>query len=247
MSLALHTSAERQDNAKNLGINTKTALVLLPSSAVLSAVLRIAKMIMDLKGRRGDMGANFRIIIAGGGTAGWLTACYLARALGGNATGAASITVIESPDIGIIGVGEGTFPTIRATLKTLKIDEARFLRESSATFKQGIRFDDWGRTPEDGRHTHYLHPFEFPHGVDGTELLPHWLLGEAGPEAALADAVTIQKTVADLSLAPSARMTRTTEAPSTMPTTSMRSASPRFWPRSQRNPGCGIWPTRSTR
>jgi tryptophan halogenase len=157
---------------------------------------------MDLKGRRGDMGANFRIIIAGGGTAGWLTACYLSRALGGNAAGAASITVIESPDIGIIGVGEGTFPTIRATLKTLKIDEARFLRESSATFKQGIRFDDWGRTPEDGRHTHYLHPFEFPHGVDGTELLPHWLLGEAGPEAALADAVTIQKTVADLSLAP---------------------------------------------
>jgi tryptophan 7-halogenase len=148
------------------------------------------------------MGAGLKIVIAGGGTAGWLTACYLARSLGTRDTGGPSITVIESPDIGIIGVGEGTFPTIRTTLKTLGIDEARFLRESSATFKQGIRFDDWVRAPRNGRRTHYLHPFEFPHRVNGAELLPHWLLGEAGPGTPLADAVTIQKTVADASLAP---------------------------------------------
>src|ERR1700749_4851434 len=98
------------------------------------------------------MGANLEIVIAGGGAAGWLTACYLQKALG---TGGPSITVIESPDIGIIGVGEGTFPTIRTTLTTLGIDEACFLRESSATFKQGIRFDDWARTPHDGKRSHY--------------------------------------------------------------------------------------------
>ncbi|MDB6086511.1 MAG: tryptophan halogenase [Gammaproteobacteria bacterium] len=148
------------------------------------------------------MGANFKVVIAGGGTAGWLTACYLARSLGARAPGGPSITVIESPDISIIGVGEGTFPTIRTTLKSLGIDEARFLRESSATFKQGIRFDDWVHAPQNGRHTHYLHPFEFPHRINGEELLPHWLLGEAGPGTALADAVTIQKTLADASLAP---------------------------------------------
>ena len=67
------------------------------------------------------MAANLDIVIAGGGAAGWLTACYLQRALGARAadqagTGAPTITVIESPDIGIIGVGEGTFPTIRTTL-----------------------------------------------------------------------------------------------------------------------------------
>jgi tryptophan 7-halogenase len=166
----------------------------------------------------GDMAAALRIVIAGGGTAGWLTACYLSRMLRsqearavapgvprGNdpaASNGLAITVIESPDMGIIGVGEGTFPSIRATLTALGIDEARFLRESSATFKQGIRFDDWVRTPENGRHAHYFHPFEFPHRVEGQELLPFWLLGAAGPGVSLADAVTIQKTVADTSLAP---------------------------------------------
>jgi tryptophan halogenase len=142
------------------------------------------------------------IVIAGGGTAGWLTACYLARVLGTRFPGAPAITVVESPDIGIIGVGEGTFPTIRVTLTALGIDEARFLRESSATFKQGIRFEDWARSPVNGHHSHYFHPFEFPHRVDGTELLPFWLLGDAGPGVGLADAVTIQKAVADASLAP---------------------------------------------
>jgi tryptophan halogenase len=141
------------------------------------------------------------IVIAGGGTAGWLTACYLQRSLGSGGA-APPITVIESPEIGIIGVGEGTFPSIRTTLSALGIDEARFLRESSATFKQGVRFDDWAHTPQDGRHSHYFHPFEFPHRVEGAELLPFWLLGEAGPGVAFADAVTIQKRVADASLAP---------------------------------------------
>lgn len=148
------------------------------------------------------MDKNRRIIIAGGGTAGWLTACYLARVLGARLPGGPAITVIESPDIGIIGVGEGTFPTIRTTLMALGIDEARFLRESSATFKQGIRFDDWARAPINGRRGHYFHPFEFPHRVEGTELLPFWLLGDAGADVALADAVTIQKKVADASRAP---------------------------------------------
>jgi tryptophan halogenase len=167
-----------------------------------SFVLRMA----DREGA--DMGANLEIIIAGGGAAGWLTACYLQRALGARATGTGfgadvpSITVIESPDIGIIGVGEGTFPTIRTTLTTLGIDEARFLRESSATFKQGIRFDDWAQAPQGAARSHYFHPFEFPHRIEGAELLPYWLLGDAGPGVPFADAVTIQKKVADASLAP---------------------------------------------
>lgn len=152
------------------------------------------------------MGANLEIVIAGGGAAGWLTACYLQRALGARAAGEGGagpvITVIESPDIGIIGVGEGTFPTIRATLAKLGVDEARFLRESGATFKQGVRFDDWRRTPQGGARSHYFHPFEFPHHIDGDELLPYWLLGDAGPGVDLAGAVTIQKGVADASLAP---------------------------------------------
>ena len=153
------------------------------------------------------MTTNLDIVIAGGGAAGWLTACYLQRALGARSADPAggagvTITVIESPDIGIIGVGEGTFPTIRTTLSTLGIDEARFLRESNATFKQGIRFDDWAHAPEGAAHSHYFHPFEFPHRVEGMELLPFWLLGDAGRGTDFASAVTIQKRVADASLAP---------------------------------------------
>src|SRR5262249_25654438 len=84
-----------------------------------------------------------RILIVGGGTAGWITACYLARRLGAQAPGGARLTLVESADIGILGVGEGTFPTIRQTLRRIGVDEARLLRECSATFKQGAKFVHW--------------------------------------------------------------------------------------------------------
>ena len=74
------------------------------------------------------------ILVVGGGTAGWLTAAYLARTLG-TATGGVRVTLVESSDIGIIGVGEGTFPSIRGTLAAIGIDESRFIRECDATFK----------------------------------------------------------------------------------------------------------------
>src|SRR5665213_508265 len=112
-----------------------------------------------------------KILIVGGGTAGWLTAAYLARYLGLSDDGPLEIILLESPDIGIIGVGEGTFPTIRETLKYLGIDERSFIRETSATFKQGIRFTDWARAPENGRHSHFFHPFEAPFYGEGAGLL----------------------------------------------------------------------------
>src|SRR5256885_76256 len=70
-----------------------------------------------------------RVLIVGGGTAGWLTAGYLARRLGADLPGGAAIQLVESRDIGILGVGEGTFPTIRRTLDTIGIDEAEMLRD----------------------------------------------------------------------------------------------------------------------
>jgi uncharacterized RDD family membrane protein YckC len=110
-----------------------------------------------------------------------MTAAYLAKVFGRPEQGGVPITLIESPDIGTIGVGEGSFATIRTTLATLGIDEARFLRESTATFKQGIRFVDWEKTPvtaPDGtvRHDHYFHPFDPPFFAEGAGLLPYWLL-----------------------------------------------------------------------
>jgi len=138
----------------------------------------------------------------GGGTAGWLTAAYLAKALRLAEQAHLEITVLESPDIGPIGVGEATFPTIRNTLRFLGIDEARFIRETSATFKQGIRFVDWAHAPEGGRRHSFFHPFEAPFSTDGASLAPYWLLQNAASRAPFAEAVTIQARVADAQRAP---------------------------------------------
>ena len=141
------------------------------------------------------------ILIVGGGTAGWLTAAFLAKLLAG-----VRISLVESQDIGILGVGEGTFPSIRGTLSTIGIDEARFLRAANATFKQGVKFVNWVRPPGAAGADHYFHPFNVPSSrTDGLELLPYWLLGAAGPGVAFADAVTMQKRTADAFRAPKRR------------------------------------------
>ncbi|ATQ74407.1 tryptophan halogenase [Massilia violaceinigra] len=151
------------------------------------------------------MKAFHNVLIVGGGTAGWLTACYLARTLGTAGAGAAgvSITLVESPEIGIIGVGEGTFPSIRATLAAIGIDEARFVRECQATFKQGVRFNHWVRPAGAPGADHYFHPFSQPsQRQGGPELLPHWLQGTAGAGIPFAEAATMQKRVADAAHGP---------------------------------------------
>lgn len=91
------------------------------------------------------------IAIVGGGTAGWLAASMLSRALPGTRT---RITVVESPDIGTVGVGEATIPPIIDVLRFLSIDEADFVRHTQATYKLGIKFSDW----KELGHT-YWHPF----------------------------------------------------------------------------------------
>lgn len=143
------------------------------------------------------------VLIVGGGTAGWLTAAFLARTLGTSAPEGVRITLVESSDIGIIGVGEATFPSIRGTLAAIGIDEARFVRESNATFKQGIKYVDWVRPRGASGADHYFHPFSQPsQRPGGPGLLPYWLLGAAGPGTAFAEAATLQKRIADASRAP---------------------------------------------
>lgn len=99
-----------------------------------------------------------KIVILGGGTAGWIAAAILARALPNVGL---EITVVESPDIGTVGVGEATIPPILDLLRFLSIDEANFVAQTQATYKLGIRFSDWGRVGD-----HYWHPF----GTFGTPI-----------------------------------------------------------------------------
>jgi len=139
-----------------------------------------------------------RIVIVGGGTAGWLSAAYLARALPRppRADGWA-ITLVESADIPTIGVGEGSFPTLRSTIATLGRSEAEFIRASDATFKQGVRFTGWagGATPGHADDD-YFHPFNLPLGGDTPGLLPFWLDSAGDPaRPSFADAVTTQERV----------------------------------------------------
>jgi tryptophan halogenase len=149
------------------------------------------------------MGGISRVLIVGGGAAGWLTAAYLARTLGAGREGGLELTVVESPDIGIIGVGEGAFPSIRGALSAIGVPEADFLKGATATFKQGVKFAHWVRPPGSPGADHYFHPFNAPSSrIEGLELLPYWLMGLAGPGAAFAPSVTLQKRVADASRGP---------------------------------------------
>ena len=99
-----------------------------------------------------------KIVIVGGGTAGWLTACILASEFRDQAgTPSITVTLIESPNIPTLGVGEGTWPSMRSTLEKIGLSETEFLTTCSASFKQGTLFEGW-RTNAD----RFLHPFTPP-------------------------------------------------------------------------------------
>ncbi|GGE74580.1 tryptophan halogenase family protein [Sphingomonas prati] len=117
-----------------------------------------------------------KVVIVGGGTAGWMTAAALSRAVSADV----SVTLVESEEIGTVGVGEATIPSLLDFNRIIGIDEDAFVRATQATFKLGIRFRDWGRIGDD-----YLHPFG-THGRDvaGVSFHQLWLRAAARGETA---------------------------------------------------------------
>jgi tryptophan halogenase len=108
-----------------------------------------------------------KIVIVGGGTAGWMAAAPLAQQLGRRC----EVVLVESPEIGTIGVGESTLPTIRFYNAALGLDGADFIRKTQATFKLGIEFKDWGTVGN-----RFFHGFgDFGPPVGNRSAYLHWL------------------------------------------------------------------------
>ena len=150
-----------------------------------------------------DTGRNMdgrisKIIIVGGGSAGWLSAGVIAaeHRIDADALQPFEVILIESPDVPTIGVGEGTWPSMRTTLQRMGLPETDFIRECDASFKQGTWFRDW-RT---GSGDTYCHPFTVPTDYAEINLVPHWLALTDAPQ--FADAVTPQTALFADCLAP---------------------------------------------
>lgn len=107
-----------------------------------------------------------RVVIVGGGTAGWMTASYLKKAFGDKI----SVTLVESGKIGTIGVGEATFSDIRHFFEFLDLKEEEWMPACNATYKLAVRFQDWRRKGH-----HFYHPFEQMPTVNGFPLTDWWL------------------------------------------------------------------------
>src|ERR1700738_5142357 len=121
------------------------------------------------------------ICIVGGGTAGWLTAGIIAARHRSEDGQGIRIKLIESDTIGTIGVGEGTWPTMRTTLKKMGVSETDFFRECNTSFKQGASVVSWATGETTGL---LFHPLVLPEGFPSLDLASAWMdYAEQRPDA----------------------------------------------------------------
>ena len=164
-----------------------------------------------------------RVLVVGGGSSGWTAAAYLNATLNADGRKFADISLVESPDIPRIGVGEATIPNIRSTLAAIGIDETEFLKAVDGTFKQSIRFVNWLNGPQSGngagsgpaqsrrtvqgliapegrvRHGFFHHPFSrYSSGTDDAGR--RWLMSDRS--VPFINTVSAQPVLCEMGLAP---------------------------------------------
>lgn len=137
-----------------------------------------------------------RIVVLGGGTAGWLTAGVVAAEHCVHPQSSIQITLIESPDVPTVGVGEGTWPSMRDTLRRIGISEFDLFSCADASFKQGSKFVNW-RDGQQG--DYYYHPFVVPRGYFDCNLVPFW---QHNLDLAFESAFSCQGQLCELGYAP---------------------------------------------
>jgi tryptophan 7-halogenase len=145
---------------------------------------------------------RLKIVIVGGGTAGWLTSAFLQNQLPHTIGRAVDITVIEAEDIPTVGVGEATIPSIRQTLAACGIEEHIFLKKCGATFKHGIEFINWRNDPAVAGTNSYFHPFGDQIMVGGKDATWQWLQLPQEQRAAYAEHFSVQAEIARSGQAP---------------------------------------------
>jgi len=148
------------------------------------------------------------VVIVGGGNAGWLTAGRIA-AKHKTKQGGVKVILVESPTIAPIGVGEGTWPTMRSTLIALGISETDFIRHCDATFKQGAKFARW---VDGSAKDFYYHPLVLPQGFGKADMAAYWhqerhkerhqKQQQAQPQASFSNSLCYQEAICEQGLAP---------------------------------------------
>lgn len=142
------------------------------------------------------------LVVVGGGTAGWITAGVLAAKCIKEQGRDLTITLIESPSIGNVGVGEGTWPSLRTTLQAMGVSETEFIRQCDASFKQGARFNRWVDNSETD---FYYHPLMLPVNLGPLNTQVHWLHNSAEAQGlSYSAAVCHQEAICEAGLAPKA-------------------------------------------
>jgi len=139
------------------------------------------------------------VVVVGGGIAGWLTAGRLAAHHKSKSKTGLNVILVESPNIPAVGVGEGTWPTMRSTLIALGISETDFIRECDASFKQGAKFAKWVDGSEED---FYYHPLVLPQGFSQGDIAAYWHNKSCETKKSFSQEVCFQEAICEQGLAP---------------------------------------------